>query len=187
MLLEKRGNIKEKWAILNTVLCKQRQSMNYPTHLLQGDRHIASKQNMASEINTFFTNVGPNLANNITNPGENISIYDYIGESIEQSLFMRPVDEEEVINIVKGCTKKKSSDFEDISMDTVAKVVSVICKLLAHICNISFRTAVFPSGMNIAKVIPMFKSGTKTDVTNHRPISLLPQFSKILENCFLPE
>ena len=84
----------------------------------------------------FFTNVGTNLANGITNPDENISIYDYLGESIGQTLFMRPVDEEEVINTVKGCTKNKSSDFEDISMDTVAKVVSVICKPLAHICNI---------------------------------------------------
>ena len=86
---------------------------------------------------------------------------------------------------VTGCTKKRSSDFEDISMDTVAKVVSVICKPLAHICNISFRTGVFPSKMKIAKVIPMFKSGTETDVTNYRPISLLPQFSKILEKLFL--
>ena len=115
----------------------------------------------------FFTNVGPNLANDITEPDENISIYDYLGESIEQSLFMRPVDEEEVITTVTGCTEKRSSDFEDISMDTVAKVVSVICKPLAHICNISFRTGVFPSRMKIAKVIPMFKSGTKTDVTNY--------------------
>ena len=70
----KKGNIKETWAILNTVLCKQRQSVNYPTHLLQGDRHINSKLNMASEFNTFFTNVGPNLANDITNLGENMSM-----------------------------------------------------------------------------------------------------------------
>ena len=185
MLLEKRGNIKETWAILNTVLGKQRKSVNYPTHLMQRDIHITSKENMANEFNTFFTNVGPNLANDITEPDENISIYDYLGESIEQSLFMRPVDEEEVITTVTGCTKKRSADFEDISMDTVAKVVSVICKPLAHICNISFKTGVFPSRMKIAKVIPMFKSGTKTDVTNYRPISLLPQFSKILEKLFL--
>ena len=85
----------------------------------------------------FFTNVGPNLANDIKNPDENISIFDYLGDSIEHSLFMRPVDEEEVITTVKGYTKNKSSDFEDMSMDTVAKVVSVICKPLAHICNIS--------------------------------------------------
>ena len=69
----------------------------------------------------FFTNVGPNLANDITEPDENISIYDYLGESIEQSLFMRPVDEEEVITTVTGCTKKRSSDFEDISMDSVGQ------------------------------------------------------------------
>ena len=113
------------------------------------------------------------------------SSLDYLGESIEQSLFMRPVHEEEVINTVKACTKKKSSDFEDISMDTVAKVVSVICKPLARIGNISFRTGVFPSRMKIAKVLPMFKSGTQTDVSDYTPISLLPQFSKILEKLFL--
>ena len=95
---------------------------------------------------------------------------------------MRPVDEEEVITTVTGCTKKKSSDVEDISMDTVVKVVSVICKPLAHI---SFRTGVFPSRMKIAKVIPLFNSGTQTDVSNYRPISLLQQFSKILEKLFL--
>ena len=56
---------------------------------------------------------------------------------------------------------------------------------LGEVYCISFRTGVFPSRMKIAKVIPMFKSGTKTDVTNYRPISLLPQFSKILEKLFL--
>ena len=39
--------------------------------------------------------------------------------------------------------------------------------------------------VKIAKVIPMYKSGTKTDVTNYRPISILPQFLKILEKLFL--
>ena len=101
-------------------------------------------------------------------------------------MFIRPVDEEEVITTVTGCNKKKSSSaFENISIDTVAKVVSVICKPLAHICNISFRTGMFSSNVKIAKAVPMFKSCTKTDVTNYRPISLLPQLSKIFEKFFL--
>ena len=144
-----------------------------------------SKKTECSSTRTHYYKIKNTHRCCITKLHENISMYDYLGESIEQSLFMRPVDEEEVITTVTGCTKKTSSDFEDISMDTVAKVVSVICKPLAHICNISFRTGVFPSRMKIAKVILMFKSGTKTDVTNYRPISLLPQFSKILEKLFL--
>ena len=57
------------------MLGKQRKSVNYPTHLLQRDIHITSEGDMANEFNTFFfTNVGPNLANDITEPDENISI-----------------------------------------------------------------------------------------------------------------
>ena len=126
---------------------------------------------MSNCLILFVTNVGPNLANDITNADDNISIYDYLGESIEQSLFMIPVDEEEVITTVTGCTKHRDlQTLKMIDMDTVAKVVSVIYKPLGHICNISFRTGVFPSIMKIANVIPMFKSGTKTDVTKYRPI-----------------
>ena len=38
--------------------------------------------------------------------------------------------------------------------------------------------------MKIAKVIPLFKSGEKSVFTNYRPVSLLPQFSKLLEKLF---
>ena len=38
--------------------------------------------------------------------------------------------------------------------------------------------------MKIARIIPLFKSGDKQNVSNYRPISLLPQFSKILEKIF---
>ena len=38
--------------------------------------------------------------------------------------------------------------------------------------------------MKIAKVIPLYKSGEKNIFTNYRPISLLPQFSKILKKLY---
>ena len=50
--------------------------------------------------------------------------------------------------------------------------------------NISLQAGVFPDGMKIARVIPAFKNGNINDFTNYRPISLLSQFSKILEKIF---
>ena len=37
--------------------------------------------------------------------------------------------------------------------------------------------------MKIAKTIPLFKKGDITEVSNHRPISILPVISKIFEEC----
>ena len=35
--------------------------------------------------------------------------------------------------------------------------------------------------MKIAKVIPLFKNGDPKNITNYRPISVLPCFSKVLK------
>ena len=39
----------------------------------------------------------------------------------------------------------------------------------------------FPDELKTAKVSPIFKAGETIDVSNYRPISVLPCFSKILE------
>ena len=49
-----------------------------------------------------------------------------------------------------------------------------------HICNLSFNQ-VENTKTKIPIVIPLFISGEKHLFTNYRPISLLPQFSKILK------
>ena len=40
---------------------------------------------------------------------------------------------------------------------------------------------IFPDRLKYAIVKPLFKNGDKSDVSNYRPISLLPAFSKVLE------
>ena len=72
-------------------------------------------------------------------------------------------------------------------MSMVKTIITEIVKPLNHICNVSFHTGVFPNQMKIAKVIPVFKAGDKCVFTNYRPISLLPQFSKILEKLYNAE
>ena len=70
-------------------------------------------------------------------------------------------------------------------MCLVKQLIAYLVIPLEHISNLSLQTRVFPDGMKIARVIPLFKNGNINDFfTNYRPISLLSQFSKILENIF---
>ena len=99
-------------------------------------------------------------------------------------MFLTPITEEENLNVVLNMSNKTSTDCYNINMETVKKWIDVIVKPLTNIFNKSFNTGVFPDSMKTAKVVPIFKSGNKSDFTNYRPISLLPQFSKILEKLF---
>ena len=49
------------------------------------------------------------------------------------------------------------------------------------IVNKSISSGQFPSAWKEAKVNPLFKSGSKDDINNYRPISILPTISKLNE------
>lgn len=70
-------------------------------------------------------------------------------------------------------------------MTFVKTIIHGIVKPLTYICNQSFLTGIFPNSMKTAKVIPIYKNGDRHSFTNYRPISLLLQFSKIIEKLFV--
>ena len=52
---------------------------------------------------------------------------------------------------------------------------------LAHIVNLSLSHGIFPNDMKLAKIVPILKNGNTKLFNNYRPVSILPDFSKILE------
>ena len=53
--------------------------------------------------------------------------------------------------------------------------------LLQHLISSSLEQGIFPEKLKFAKVIPLYKGGSKSELSNYRPISLLSCFSKIYE------
>ncbi len=100
-------------------------------------------------------------------------------------LVLGSVETTEIIDIVNSCKNKTSTDWNGIDMTLLKKVIDSIANPLTYICNLSFTTGIFPHKMKTAKVIPLYKAGDKHQFTNYRPVSLLCQFSKILEKLFI--
>ena len=62
---------------------------------------------------------------------------------------------------------------------------SSVSETLSTRYNEIFSQGIFPDHMKHAMVTPVHKGGSKLDMTNYRPISVLPICSKILEKLML--
>lgn len=183
ILKEQSNNIRGTWKILNSIIGKNKNQKKYPEQFKQNNSIITNKKDISNGFNNFFVNIGPDLAKSII-PQENSDIKDYLKESTSKSMFIKPTNEKEILDIVSQADAKHSTDSNGLSMHILKKVFGSVCWPFTEICNKSLLNGVFPESMKVAKVIPLFKAGDNDVFTNYRPVSLLSQFSKILEKLF---
>ena len=86
----------------------------------------------------------------------------------------------EVYKVVKNFKNKSTLDTK-ISALKIANNPLNFTSILAEIINKSFNEGVFPQQLKTARVVLIFKEGSKTNVGNYRPISLLSSISKKIE------
>ena len=74
-------------------------------------------------------------------------------------MFIFPITEEELMDVVNKFKSKKIKSLNVFSMEMIKKVINLISKPLTSIFIKSINSGIFPEEMKIAKVIPMFKAG----------------------------
>jgi len=77
------------------------------------------------------------------------------------SIFLQPTTPYEVSSIVQSLKGNKSARYDDISPYVLKRVIDSIAEPLSIMINYSFTQGVFPDGLKIAKVIPVFKYENK--------------------------
>ena len=136
---------------------------------------------IANLFNEFFTSIALTIADDIV-PTDKPP--DMFPPSPDDNIFdtsKEPVTHSEVYETIKMLKKKKTSDMYCVSVFFISKFALTLSRPLRHIFSLSLSQGVVPQQLKIAKVIPIFKTGSKDSMDNYRPISLLPTFSKILE------
>ena len=75
----------------------------------------------------------------------------------------------------------KATRTDDVDVKFIKQSNAVISPVLCKILNLYIVNGEFPDDMKIAEVVPIYKRGDPLECSNNRPISLLSNFSKILE------
>ena len=125
----------------------------------------------------FFTDIGPNLANNIP-PSSKSHVPLYLGILQIQNSF-DTASEQEIIDICLTFTYGTAvgCDQND-GLSYIKDCAHFICRPLTHL---SMTSGIVLDQLKIVLVIPLFKSGDKSSFLNYRPVSVLTSFSRILE------
>ena len=157
--------------------------------VLDSDGHkVFDSFSVAQIFNDFYTSVASKLVSNLPKSygifgTATVAFRNFYSRRIglRSRFVISPVTSHFVLNQLRALDPKKSVGLDDISSLFLRDGADVITSPVTHIINLSIITETVPSVFKEARVVPLFKKGSKLDPGNYRPVSLLNVLSKILE------
>ena len=173
-----KNNMKKTWKGINELMSSGKKSSKI-TQIEHNKELITDSKKIVDTFNNFFANVGPEVDKSI--PKTPISPSSFLRNRVSTNFKFRPTNIKEVMTIVLSLDERKSPGPSDIPIKFLRIAAPIIVPHLVRIYNLSLEKGIFPDPLKLAKIIAIFKAGSKLSVTNYRPISLLSVFSKIFE------
>ena len=141
---------------------------------------LTSPNDIAEGFNTFFSNIGPNLAEKIGST--ECHFKDYLDKTNSEFTAFKSVSVNHVCLLLRELSGSKATGLDKISSKIIYNIAApLISDSLTYIFNQAIAPCIFPHEWKIARVIPLFKDGKRKLPGNYRPISVLPAISKVME------
>ena len=134
---------------------------------------------MAESLNDFFVNIGSSVEAKI--PKSQKLFSSFLCSANNKSIFLTPCTSTEILTIINNMKSSKSCGPNSISTNLLIEFSEMFVYPLVSIINLSLTHGVFPSLNKEADVCPIHKKDEQYRCENYRPISLLPNISKIFE------
>lgn len=104
---------------------------------------------------------------------------------INGNLSINSFSETEVLCALKRIKPKFTTGPDGIPAFILRDCADIFAYPLSILFNLSLRNRKFPSSWKYSKVCPVFKKGDKKEIINFRPITVINNFSKILESDYM--
>lgn len=152
----------------------------YVDHLSNRNKSFQLKtDNTANDFNQYFLSVSQQIVNTITPSA--ISPTSFLCQGDIPKLEFSLVEIEEVVHLIRQMSSNKATGADKIPTRLLKSCPMSFGVIITELINRSISTNTFPTQWKKAIVTPIPKSTQNDDLTNFRPISVLPVISKILE------
>ena len=185
------------------MLVEKENNLSDPKISSEVDKVIPENMQIAEIFNKFFVNIVPSLKilpkeNYETDVGnDDEPILNYINKfknhsSIkpiksrkkeEQTFTFNYVSFEEVLDEIRKLETATTTQQNDAPTKILKENTEVFAKDLHKNIDFCIENSIFPSDLKVADVTPAFRKKSKTSKDNYRPISILPNVSKIYGRC----
>ena len=142
------------------------------------NKKISNQQDIAEEFNKYFCSIGSQLASKLDGEGD---VKTFLEGRVINSIQLFDILEVEVQNEINSLDCKKSVGHDNLPAKFIKLICPIISKPLSIIFNKCFENGEYLDFLKVAKVIPIYKKGKKTEVGNYRPISVLSVLNKVFE------
>ena len=170
-------NLKQTWKIIKSLTSNNNNAKKNIKEIVVDNNIYNSNIDIANNLNNYFATIAQELDSKLPPPQENIQLPNL---SPQHSFYLRPISNEECIDIISKL-KNKNNGINNIPTNLIKRTKHLLAPHITYLVNESFKTGVFPAVCKEAIITPIFKDGDKTNMSNYRPISVLPFLSKILE------
>ena len=175
-LTESGSDSRKKWRVLKTELKLKESKDEIKSIRVQDNIIITEKKEISRAFKDHFQTCATKLANEIPNGGDCEILFDQ-----QADWGFKPITLIDLIKIIDLLLPKASSGFDLLSNRMLKKEKLQFSLKIIDLLNETLMSNTFPETLKIAKVIPLYKKGDPTNLSNYRPISLLPVLSKVLE------
>ena len=172
-------NIGKVWEGVKSLISLRSSASPPPTCINVGNTLITDTAVVSNSFNKYFTSIAESIRKNIPYASKHFS--SFLKNPVENSIFLSPTDSTEVMDCISSLNTSKSTGPYSIPSKILSSIKAEISVPLSKIINLSFTTGIFPTNLKTAKVIPIHKKGSKLELSNYRPISLLSNIDKIFE------
>lgn len=135
---------------------------------------------VANLFNDFFVDIGITLSKNIIQQNNNQKENIYNDMTFDD-IFSKDISEKDICDIINNLKDDTAAGHDKVNVKLLKSICTSIVHPLMYIFNLSIKNCVFPETFKKAIVIPLYKNGSQNELNNYRPISMLCNFSKILE------